>query len=769
MSMTSGDEFDLIGKFNELLKIEGLKRWDTPLELKRFQVCVAREILEALKNNNFVVVSMPTGSGKTLIEEFVAFYAVNQGFNRILVLEPTRFLCDQMYRRQWSVVFNEIVGREYEGNCADFLDSTKKIVISTPQTALKCVNALRGISYFDFVIIDEVHHAFGNKYYRDLLKTLRPRVVAGFTALLPSDKLLSEPDYGEILDSLKLLHYDFKKLKEMDLDFRPPLAVVDIYDSELDEDEVRMYDILLRSGLPTASQFNAFLEKTLVSYGRKAFCESCERLIENGKLIPVTQLEEFCRSSNYSHKVRTMLDVLRIYEVPSQQGKLSLIYTTRRITAHEAGRAVETILSSKSLEVLTGDMSGEDRLNLLTRLREGEVSVLISTRVGEEGVDLPEAWLLVMLDVVKSPMRFYQRIGRLIRMGSTEKLKHLVLILTPGTYEYDDLEKVLWRLYEEGVDVSYILTNIDLAGRTTVDHVVDTIARIQEQISAKPSFSFLVHGREPDSYSIIKAIEDSSRSKEFIDTAKEVWKEWWGIAIDESDEFFRYWISSALWSVLGTHKLRHKLLEDLGISEIKRNKLYKLVNEAIEEGKLYYIYDIDTLADMIEHGLTLMYRKCLERPEHYVENCFFRLDMKELLRHLTIVFTPDKLDSVVEELEEEVNTCMKEISELKAIATIDEGNIEADLRWRPPIRENPRQKALIYQERIWLYLGGCSISLKNAQISYYDIKLNNLMEREKILKLFKLNTEAIFCKGVVNFLKRELNKNSLKRVFGGFA
>jgi len=115
---------------------------------------------------------MPTGSGKTLIEEFIAFYAVNQGFNRVLILEPVRFLCDQMYKKRWSIVFGEIVGREYEGNCNDFLNSTKRIIISTPQTALKCVSTLHGITSFDFVIIDEVHHAFGNKYYRDLIKTL---------------------------------------------------------------------------------------------------------------------------------------------------------------------------------------------------------------------------------------------------------------------------------------------------------------------------------------------------------------------------------------------------------------------------------------------------------------------------------------------------------------------------------------------------------------------------------------------------------------------
>jgi len=85
---------------------------------------------------------MPTGSGKTLLEEFVAFYALRGGYKRVLVLEPTRFLCDQMYKKQWLIVFDRIVGKEYEGNCQDILDSFKKIVIATPKTPLKCVKYL---------------------------------------------------------------------------------------------------------------------------------------------------------------------------------------------------------------------------------------------------------------------------------------------------------------------------------------------------------------------------------------------------------------------------------------------------------------------------------------------------------------------------------------------------------------------------------------------------------------------------------------------------
>jgi superfamily II DNA or RNA helicase len=756
MSKSINDESDAINRFNEHLEKIGSKIWGKPLQLKKYQRYVAKEILEALKSHNFIVVSMPTGSGKTLIEEFIAFYAVNQGFNRVLILEPVRFLCDQMYKKQWSIVFGEIVGREYEGNCIDFLNSTKRIIISTPQTALKCVSTLHGITSFNFIIIDEVHHAFGNKYYRDLIKTLKPKQVIGFTALLPSDKLLSGPDYIEILGPLKLLHYDFKKLKEIDPDFQPPLAVVDIYDSEFDKDEEEVYDKLIRNDLQITQQLNAFLLRTLVSYGRKAFCESSDRIIGSRELTADAQLGELCRSSSYSHKVRTLLHVLGTYDALGRQGRLSLVYTTRKATAYEAYEAVGKQAFSGVIEVLTGDMSREERLDLLNRLREGKVALLISTRVGEEGIDLPEAWLLVMLDIVKSPLRFYQRIGRLIRIGSPDKLKHLVLVLTPGTYEYDNLEEVLWRLYEEGVDVSYILTNIDLSGKTTVDHVVDIVAMVEKQLSAKPSLPLLVYGRRPDSYNFIRAVEELSKSREFIEAFKEAWKDRWGVEIDESSFFLEYHITTTLWSLTGLRELRRKLLEELGISKIKRNKLYKIINEAIRKGKLYYIYDVDALADIIEFKLAQMYKICLEKQKQVLNDPFFRLDTKELLRYFTFVFTQDKLDSIEGELEKTINTCMEEINRLKSIATMNGGNIEVYFWVNDIPSENPRQKALIYKALVTLRLRGCRISLYDAQINYYDIDPHIPVEREKLLKLFELNTNAILCKGIASFLEKEL-------------
>ena len=215
------------------------------VSLRRYQEDVAREILSCLDQGcRHVVVSMPTGSGKTLLEMFIAYYFLSRLCKRVLVVEPTRFLCDQMYSRLWGRVFGDIVGKEYEGECVDFLNPGKKIVIATPQTALKCSSHLEA-EPFDAVIIDEAHHAFGGRHYAELITSIRPCIVVGFTALLPGYRLSNlDPRIELILGAPRVLSYDFKKLVEMDSSFEPPKAIADLFDAEMDELEARVYEEL---------------------------------------------------------------------------------------------------------------------------------------------------------------------------------------------------------------------------------------------------------------------------------------------------------------------------------------------------------------------------------------------------------------------------------------------------------------------------------------------------------------------------------------------
>jgi ERCC4-related helicase len=57
-------------------------------------------------------------------------------------------------------------------------------------------------------------------------------------------------------------------------------------------------------------------------------------------------------------------------------------------------------------------LSQKKQLELLAKFKQGELNVLISTNVGEEGLDITECDLVVFYDVVASEIRFIQRRGR---------------------------------------------------------------------------------------------------------------------------------------------------------------------------------------------------------------------------------------------------------------------------------------------------------------------------------------------------------------------
>ena len=52
------------------------------------------------------------------------------------------------------------------------------------------------------------------------------------------------------------------------------------------------------------------------------------------------------------------------------------------------------------------------QIEAVEKFREGEYNVLVSTRVGEEGLDISEVNLVVLYDNVPSSIRFVQRRGR---------------------------------------------------------------------------------------------------------------------------------------------------------------------------------------------------------------------------------------------------------------------------------------------------------------------------------------------------------------------
>ncbi len=74
-------------------------------------------------------------------------------------------------------------------------------------------------------------------------------------------------------------------------------------------------------------------------------------------------------------------------------------------------------------------MGQKQQIEILDRFREGEINVLVSTSVGEEGLDIPATDLVIFFEAIPSEIRAIQRRGR---TGRSRKGK-IIVLLTKGT------------------------------------------------------------------------------------------------------------------------------------------------------------------------------------------------------------------------------------------------------------------------------------------------------------------------------------------------
>ena len=123
----------------------------TEFELDDFQV----EACSHLQEGEDVLVTAPTGSGKTLIAEFAVELARNEG-KRIFYTTPIKALSNQKFNDLCEVHGAENVGL-LTGDTSIRRDAPI-IVMTTEVLRNMLYNDVAGLSDLGFVVLDEVHY-----------------------------------------------------------------------------------------------------------------------------------------------------------------------------------------------------------------------------------------------------------------------------------------------------------------------------------------------------------------------------------------------------------------------------------------------------------------------------------------------------------------------------------------------------------------------------------------------------------------------------------
>lgn len=338
------------------------------------------EALESwLKSGCLGQIIMPTGTGKTE----VALAAMAKTKIATLVVAPVRDLMYQWHRRI-------LKGLGYDaGIVGDNTFNIKSVTVTTYDSAY--IHMSKMGAGFGLLIFDEEHHLPG-RYRREaaILSTAPMRL--GLTATPErSDGLHKDLDFliGPVAYNMPFKRAKGSTLADFDV-IRIPVALNDKEQQVYDQCSkiIRDYIVTRRKDKPGYNWQDLCKESGKDPQARHA--QKCYHL--------KTSIE-----SRASEKLRVLEDIFRLHN-----GKQTLVFAGSNAMAIEVSKRflVPTILSHTRKK---------ERLAVLDGFAKGQFKVLVANRVLDEGVDVPEAKIGVVIGGQGSKRQAKQRLGRILR------------------------------------------------------------------------------------------------------------------------------------------------------------------------------------------------------------------------------------------------------------------------------------------------------------------------------------------------------------------
>ena len=344
------------------------------------------------------IVAMPTGSGKT----FLAFLAIAAVRRSTLVVVPTIDLLHQ-WASQLERAFEVPVGM-LGGDSSD----VRQITVSTYDSAVLRMPQIG--NKFGLAIYDECHHLPGEVNRLSASLCLAPYRLG----------LSATPDTGDTFPVM------------CDLIGQP------VYRTEINELEGGVLSpyrtVRLRLGLTPeeTAEYNAahgkyvaFLRANNIQFQNNSawsdFIALCARR-PGGREAYQAYLRQRAIARCGSAKLREVWRIIR--ENPSAR---IIVFTADNDTAYRIG---ETLC----LPVLTHKTRAAERKDFLERFRQGEYPVLVTSKVLNEGVDVPEANIGIVVSGSGCTREHVQRLGRILRRAEGKEAV-LYELVSDGTSE----------------------------------------------------------------------------------------------------------------------------------------------------------------------------------------------------------------------------------------------------------------------------------------------------------------------------------------------
>jgi superfamily II DNA or RNA helicase len=359
-----------------------------------------REALDAwTAENRRGVLELPTGSGKTVI----GVKAIEAIGEPTLVVVPTIDLLNQ-----WRAELADLdvpVGQL--GGDAQVVED---LTVATYDSAYLRADELG--DRFSFLVFDECHH-LGGEGYRDIARLFAAPSRLGLTATF------ERPDGAhEVIEELV-----GPVVYELDAD-------------DLAGEHLAPYDIR-RLEVPLTDAERAEYEdaqETFVSYLRNSDVQlnsgaDYQQLVKRSGSDP--RAREALLAKQRAREIVAESDA----KVEALEGILERHRGERTIVFTASTDLVYRLSERFLMPAITHETGSAERRETLTRFREGTYSRVVTANVLDEGVDVPDANVAVVIAGSGSEREFTQRLGRILRPKAEGERATLYELVSEDTAE----------------------------------------------------------------------------------------------------------------------------------------------------------------------------------------------------------------------------------------------------------------------------------------------------------------------------------------------
>ncbi|HKI09305.1 MAG TPA: DEAD/DEAH box helicase family protein, partial [Nitrososphaeraceae archaeon] len=348
-------------------------------------------------------VVLPTGAGKTVI----GIKAIELVNSASIVVVPTIDLMDQ-----WTSVLSKYLPNMKVGNLGGGMDDIEPITVSTYDSAYLRAAALG--NKFALMIFDEVHH-LAAPGYRTIAEQFASPFRLGLTATIEREDDLHK-DFPKLVGGIVFQAYSSELARNKHLaSYEIERRQVNMLPEELEEynKNFGIYQVCLKK-IGLRMQYAGAFRRLIMMSGRSRAAR--EAVLARNKAMDI--------ALNSRSKIEELKKILA-----EKRGQKTIIFT-------QHNKLVYDISDRFLIPFITHKSSKQERHDALSGFKDGRYNVIVTSKVLDEGVDVPDAELGIILSGTGSSREFIQRLGRLLRPKPDSNMKaKLIEIISSGTRE----------------------------------------------------------------------------------------------------------------------------------------------------------------------------------------------------------------------------------------------------------------------------------------------------------------------------------------------